>query len=209
MSSRRSSSSLSARTGLHILLVRDPFASHPGNVDAIRAGLLDAGYARLTVVDADLKLDERIQELNPDMLIIESESAARDIIEGVCVAMQGAPRPIVLFTDNDDTERMRQAIAAGVTAYIVDGLIPERVKPVLDVACARFDFESQLREELNSARNQLAERKTIERAKGLLMKQLDVSEDDAYKKLRRVAMDKNIRLIEAARRILDIAAALS
>lgn len=193
---------------LRILLVRDPFNSHDEDVEAIRAGLADAGYQLVSVADADVDLPMLIEAAKPDLLIIESEAAARDVLEHVCVSTRNAPRPIVLFTDNDDAERMRTAFAAGITAYIVDGLTPERVKPVLDVALARFGFEQQLRDELASTRNQLAERKLVERAKGLLMKQLGITEDDAYHRLRRLAMEKKLRLADAAQRIIDISAAL-
>lgn len=196
------------RSALRILLVRDPFNSHDEDVEAIRAGLAEAGYDLVSVADADLDLPEQIEASRPDMLIIESEAAARDVLEHVCFSTRLTPRPIVLFTDNDDRERMRAAFAAGITAYIVDGLTPERVKPVLDVALARFGFEQQLRGELASARNQLVERKVVERAKGLLMKQFGIGEDEAYRRLRRLAMDKKLRLAEAAQRILDISAAL-
>jgi two-component system, response regulator / RNA-binding antiterminator len=203
-----SSGSPAKGTPLRILLVRDPFNSHDEDVEAIRAGLADAGYELVSVADADVDLPVLIEESKPDLLIIESEAAARDVLEHVCVSTRNAPRPIVLFTDNNDTERMRTAFAAGITAYIVDGLTPERVKPVLDVALARFGFEQQLREELASTRNQLSERKLVERAKGLLMKQLGVSEDEAYHRLRRLAMEKKLRLADVAQRIIDISAVL-
>ncbi|HTJ92245.1 MAG TPA: ANTAR domain-containing protein [Pararobbsia sp.] len=190
------------------MLVRDPFNSHDEDVEAIRSGLADAGYELVSVVDADVDLPERIEASRPDMLIIESEAAARDVLEHVCFSTRNTPRPIVLFTDNDDSERMRTAFAAGVTAYIVDGLTSERVKPVLDVALARFGFELQLRTELASARNQLTERKVVERAKALLIRQFGITEDDAYHRLRRLAMDKKLRLADAAQRIIDISAAL-
>ena len=193
---------------LRILLVRDPFNSHDEDVEAIRSGLADAGYELVSVADADVDLAERIDASQPDMLIIESEAAARDVLEQVCFSTRNAPRPIVLFTDNNDSERMRTAFAAGITAYIVDGLTPERVKPVLDVALARFGFEQHLRGELASARNQLTERKLIERAKALLIKQFGINEDDAYHRLRRLAMEKQLRLADAAQRIIDISAAL-
>jgi response regulator NasT len=112
----------------------------------------------------------------------------------------------VLFTDNDDAARIKAAFAAGITAYIVDGIKPTRVKAVLDVAYARFEHERELRAELDNAKTQLAERKVLERAKGLLMKQMNLSEDDAFKRLRKMAMDRNIKLVEAAQRVIDVMA---
>jgi len=193
---------------LRILLVRDPFNSHQDDVDAIRAGLAAAGYELVSIVDADLRLPDLIVSVQPDLLIIESEAAARDLVEHVCVSTQHAPRPIVLFTENNDPQRIRLSLAAGITAYIVDGLKPERVKPVLDVAYVRFQFEQQLRRELSDTRNKLAERKIVERAKGILMQQLHITEDDAYRRLRKLAMEKKLRIAEAAQRVIDVSAAL-
>ena len=190
---------------LRILLVRDPDTQRDDNVSAIRAGLADAGYELVSVANADLDLPARIEATQPDLLIIESEAASRDLVEHVCVSTQGAPRPIVLFTGNASSERIRDSMAVGITAYIVDGLKADRIKPVLEVAYARFQFEQQLRDELAATRNKLAERKVIERAKGLLMERHRCSEDDAYRKLRRLAMDKNLKLSDVAQRMLDVA----
>lgn len=189
---------------MRVLLVRDPLDAEQINLELIRAGLADAGFVDVGLADADLTLPERIAQAQPDMVIIASESAARDTIEHVCVATQHAPRPIVLFTDNDDARRIKAAFAAGITAYIVDGIKPTRVKAVLDVAYARFERDRALRAELDSAKTQLAERKVLERAKGLLMKQMNLPEDDAFKRLRKMAMDRNIRLVEAAQRVIDV-----
>ena len=189
-----------------VLLVRDPLDAEQINLELIRAGLAEAGFVDVGLADADLTLPERIAETQPDMVIVASESAARDTIDHVCVATQHAPRPIVLFPDNDDTTRIKTAFAAGITAYIVDGIKPTRVKAVLDVAYARFEHESALRAELDTAKTQLAERKVLERAKGLLMKQMNLSEDDAFKRLRKMAMDRNIKLVEAAQRVIDVMA---
>jgi response regulator NasT len=207
-----SSSSLDAAppAPLRILLVRDAFHSDEDDVSAaaICAGLADAGYELVSIANADLNLPRLIRETEPDLLIIESEAAARDLVEHVCVSTQHAPRPIVLFTGNNDGESIRRSIAAGITAYIVDGLKAERVKPVLDVAYARFQFEQQLRSELAQTRDKLHERKVVERAKGLLMQQLHVTEDDAYRRLRKLSMEKNIRIADAAQRIIDISTVL-
>ena len=191
---------------MRVLLVRDPLDAEQINLELIRAGLAEAGFVDVGLADADLTLPERIAETQPDMVIVASESAARDTIEHVCVATQHAPRPIVLFTDNDDATRIKTAFAAGITAYIVDGIKPTRVKAVLDVAYARFEHERELRAELDTAKTQLAERKVLERAKGMLMKQINLSEDDAFKRLRKMAMDRNIKLVEAAQRVIDVMA---
>ncbi|MDF3834414.1 ANTAR domain-containing protein [Cupriavidus basilensis] len=190
--------------GLRILLVRDPHDADPLNVETIHAGLVSAGFTDIETVDADLRLPDAIAARQPDLIIIASESAARDTVEHVCVSTQHAPRPIVLFTDNDDARRIKAALSAGITAYIVDGLRAERVKTVLDVAYARFELDQELRAELDATRLQLAERKEVERAKGLLMKERGMSEDEAYKRLRSMAMERGIKLVEAARRVIDV-----
>ena len=172
---------------------------------ALRIGLLEAGYNIIAVFPADIHLPERVAQLQPDMIIIDAESDARDVLEHVVVATQNAPRPIVLFTEDHDKSNMEAAMAAGVSAYVVAGLQSERIKPVLDVALARFNADQKLRTELSDTKLKLAERKTIERAKGLLMTRQKMSEDEAYQKLRRLAMDKNLKLSEVAQRILDVA----
>lgn len=189
---------------LRILLVRDPLDGNPLNVETIRSGLVSAGFAEIQIVDADLHLPDVITATQPDMLIIASESAARDTIEHVCVSTQHAPRPIVLFTDNDDSQRIKAALTAGITAYIVDGLRAERVKTVLDVAYARFELDQQLRAELDATKLKLTERKVVERAKGLLMQARGISEDEAYKRLRSMAMERGLKLVDAAQRVIDV-----
>ncbi|ODV40703.1 response regulator [Cupriavidus sp. UYMMa02A] len=189
---------------LRILLVRDPHDADPLNVETIRAGLVSTGFTDIQTVDADLRLPDVISASQPDLIIIASESAARDTVEHVCVSTQHAPRPIVLFTDNDDAQRIKAALSAGITAYIVDGLRAERVKTVLNVAYARFELDQELRAELDATRLKLAERKVVERAKGLLMQARGISEDEAYKRLRGMAMERGIKLVDAAQRVIDV-----
>lgn len=172
---------------------------------ALRIGLLEAGYNIIAVFPADMHLPDRVAQLQPDMIIIDAESDSRDVLEHVVMATRDARRPIVLFTEDHATSSMEAAMAAGVSAYVVAGLQSERIKPVLDVALARFNAEQKLRTELSDTKLKLAERKTIERAKGLLMERHKISEDEAYSKLRRMAMDKNLKLSELAQRILDVA----
>ena len=172
---------------------------------SLRIGLLQNGCNIVAVLPADVFLPERLAQIGPDMIIVDAESQARDTLEHVVMATRDARRPIVLFTEDNDTTHVRDAIAAGVTAYVVAGLAPDRVKPVLDVALARFQHEEHMRRELADARNQLSERKAIDRAKGLLMQRQGLSEDEAYARLRKTAMDKGLRLAEVAQRILDVA----
>jgi response regulator NasT len=171
---------------------------------ALRIGLLEAGYDIVASLPPDMYLPERIAQLQPDMIIVDAESDARDVLEHIVIATRDERRPIVMFTESDDTENMEAAMAAGVSAYIVAGLHSERIKPVLQVALARFKREQKLLDELSDTKSKLAERKIIERAKGLLMERQKFSEEQAYQKLRSMAMSKNLKLSEVAQRILDV-----
>ena len=171
---------------------------------ALRIGLLESGYDLVASLPADVFLPERIAQLQPDLIIVDSELDARDILEHIVIATRHERRPIVLFTEDDAPASMDAAMAAGVSAYIVAGLQPERVKPVLDVALARFRREQKLLDELSDTRQKLAERKLVDRAKGLLMTRYRLSEDQAYQRLRSLAMNKNMKLAEVAQRILDV-----
>jgi response regulator NasT len=171
----------------------------------LRIGLLENGYNIIAVLPTDTFLGERITQLRPDMIIVDAESAARDALEHVVTATRGQPRPIVMFTNDGDTTHVKDAVAAGVSAYIVAGLAPERIRPILDVAMARFQHEQDLRRELADARSELQERKVIDRAKGLLMERQGLSEKEAYEKLRKSAMDRGLKLGDVAQRILDVA----
>jgi response regulator NasT len=172
---------------------------------ALRIGLLQAGYNIVAVFPPDKHLAERVLQLQPDMIIIDAESDAREVLEQVVATTRNAPRPIVLFTEDHDTAPMQAAMEAGVSAYVVAGLQSERIKSVLDVALARFQADQRLRTELSDTKLKLAERKSIERAKGFLMQKNQLSESDAYQKMRGLAMSKNLKLAEVAQRILDVA----
>lgn len=171
---------------------------------ALRIGLLENGYNIVAVLPADVFLPDRLTQIDPDMIIVDAESQARDTLEHVVMATREERRPIVLFTEDEDTTHVRDAIAAGVTAYVVAGLAPERVKPVLDVAMARFQHEESLRRELADARTELSDRKLIDRAKGLLISRHGLSEEEAYARLRRTAMDKGLKLADVAQRLIDV-----
>lgn len=171
----------------------------------LRIGLLENGYNIVAVLPADTFLHERLAQLQPDMIIVDAESEARDSLEHVVMATRDERRPIVLFTNDNDTTHVKDAVAAGVSAYIVAGLSPDRIRPILDVAMARFEHEQALRQQLADAQTELHDRKTIERAKGLLMQRQGLSEQVAYDKLRKAAMDKGLRLADVAQRMLDVA----
>ena len=172
--------------------------------NALRIGLIESGYDIVASLPADLYLPERIGQLQPDMIIIDAESDARDVLEHIVIATRDEPRPMVLFTDDDTSGSIDAALAAGVSAYVVAGMTAERIQPVLNVAMARFRQDQKLLAELDDTRHKLAERKVIDRAKGVLMAHQGLSEDQAYQKLRTMAMNKNLKLAEIAQRILDV-----
>jgi two-component system, response regulator / RNA-binding antiterminator len=176
---------------------------------SLRIGLLENGFNLVAVLPADAFLQERVNQLQPDMIIVDAESEARDALEHVVMATRDARRPIVLFTNDNDTSNVKAAVAAGVSAYIVAGLSSDRIRPILDVAMARFEHEQALRQELASAKTELKDRKVIDRAKGLLMARQNLSEQAAFEKLRNTAMSKGLKLADVAQRMLDVAELLA
>ena len=167
--------------------------------------LLEAGYNVVATLPGDRFLPERLVQIQPDLIVVDAESQGRDILEHVVLATRDDRRPIVMLSDDPDTSYVRQAISAGVSAYVVAGTTAAQIKPVLDVALARFEHEELLRSELADARNQLEERKVIDRAKGLLMTRQGLSEQEAYARLRKAAMDRGLKLAEVALRLIDAA----
>ena len=164
-------------------------------------GLREAGDFDVTVVGDDPGLAQRLSEIGPDIVLIDLANPRRDVLEEMALAAAPMERPVAMFVDRTDEGITRAAIEAGMSAYVVDGLRKERIKPVLDAAIARFHMLARIRSELETTKAALAERKTIDRAKGLLMKAKGLSEDEAYALLRKTAMDQG-------RRIGDVAAAL-
>lgn len=191
------------------LVVDDPHNDHAleqaERSRSLRIGLLESGFNLVASLPADVFLTERLAQLQPDMIIVDAESDARDCLEHVVMATRDERRPIVLFTNDDDTSQVKDAVAAGVSAYIVAGLESARIRPILDVAMARFEHEQGLRAELDNAKGELRDRKTIDRAKAMLMQRQGLSEALAYDKLRKAAMDKGLRMGEVAQRLLDAA----
>jgi len=206
---------MGSAAALRIVIVAPDLADAQSDVEAersrsLRISLLENGHNIVAVLPVNVFLPERLAQISVDMIIVDmiivdDESGARDTLEHVVMATRDAQRPIVLFTNDDDTTHVRDAIAAGVTAYVVAGLASERVKPVLEVAMARFQHEEAMRQELTDARSQLSDRKVVDRAKGLLMKRHAVSENEAYLRLRNAAMNKGMKLADVAQRILDVA----
>ena len=183
---------------------------------SLRIALLENGFNLVAVLPADTFLQERLAQLQADLIILDAESDARDALENVVTATRDARRPIVMFTNDHDSTNARAAVAAGVSAYIVAGLSPQRIRPILDVAMARFEQEQALRAELADTKTELQglstelkNRRIIDRAKGLLMQRQGLSEQLAYEKLRKTAMDKNLKVVDVAQRMLDVAELLA
>jgi two-component system, response regulator / RNA-binding antiterminator len=189
---------------LSVLIVTDPHAERSDDAHAIAQALADAGSLVLGVRAGDATLPEAVAKLRPDVVVVRSDSGVRDVLEHIAVATQHARRPIALFTDSEDRPTMRDALGAGVSAYVVKGLARERVQSVIDVAVARFGAEQALRAELATTRTELADRKLIDRAKRLLMNKKALSEPEAHHFLQDLAMKKGLRLRDAAERVIDI-----
>jgi response regulator NasT len=172
--------------------------------ELLRAALLPAGY-HVTALSSPLALLKTIESLAPDVIIIDTESPSRDVLEHLVVMSQHTPRPVIMFAADGTPETIRAATRAGVSAYVVDGLDRNRIKAIVDAAVARFEEMQSLRTQLAAANQKLAERKLVERAKGLLMKSRGLDEEAAYAALRKAAMDRKLKLVEVAQRIVDAA----
>lgn len=174
----------------------------------IEDGLREAGHNRVVVLTEIKEVAARIGEVAPDVVIIDLENPNRDMLEHFFALSRVLQRPIAMFVDKTDLSSIEAAVEAGVSAYVVDGLRKERVKPILDMAVARFHAFSRLRAELDAAKSELEDRKIIERAKGILIRTRGLSEEEAYALLRRTAMNQNRRVVEIAHSLITAAALL-
>jgi response regulator NasT len=177
----------------------------PERIAVLRQGLESAGYEVVAALAAPIELLRAVEQAQPDVIIIDTESPSRDVLEHVVMISRDQPRPIVMFASDAAPEAIREAVRAGVSAYIVDGLDATRVKSIVEVAVARFGEYQRMRAELAEANLKLAERKRVERAKGILMKSRGMGEDEAYQALRRMAMDRGKRIGEIAQQLIDMA----
>jgi response regulator NasT len=146
-----------------------------------------------------------LEAQDPDVVILDMEAPNRDMLESLATVNVQVPRPVVMFAQEGDSETIRRAVQAGVSAYVVDGIQPHRVRPIVEAAIARFEKFRALEDELQRTRAELADRKVIEKAKGLIMRQRGVSEDEAYRAMRKVAMRSNRRLADVAEGIVAAA----
>jgi len=172
-------------------------------------GLRDVADVDLTIISEISGLAKRIAAHDPDVVLADISNPTRDVIEEFALASSPLDRPVALFVDESDEALTQTAIDAGLSAYVVDGLRPERLKPVLQAAIARFNMVRRMREELDATKQALEQRKFIDRAKGLLMKARGISEDEAYNILRKAAMDQGKKISEVAQAIVTAADLLS
>jgi len=177
--------------------------------EVLQQALERSGYEVIAYVPSTFDLHRQVGALKPDIVIIDTDSPDRDTLENLCVLSRDDPRPIVMFTHDGDGEKIRAATLAGVSAYVVDGMAAERIGPIIDAAVARFEQYHALRHEFTEIEEKLADRKIIERAKGILMKSRNLSEEDAYRALRKRAMENNARLVDVARQLIAVAGLLA
>jgi two-component system, response regulator / RNA-binding antiterminator len=169
------------------------------------AGLVMAGHQVAAVLPSSLDLNEQIKSIRPDVILIETDSPSRDTLEHLAVMDREMPRPVVIFAQEGDSSTIKKAIQVGVSAYVVDGLEPSRLKPVIDVAMARFEEHQSLKQALATTTRKLSERKVVERAKGVLMKMRGIDEEAAYTALRDLAMQRGKTIAQVAQNLLDAA----
>jgi two-component system, response regulator / RNA-binding antiterminator len=186
------------RQNLRVMLVEED----PHRLKWVMRALAEAGVDVVAHGGSLLELERAVARDQPDVIIIEAESPSRDTLEQLCVFSPLCPTPIVFFTDDSDTAKIRRAVQAGVSAYVVSGLSAERVRPVLEAAVTRFESYRELTRELARTKTTLEEKELIDRAKRQLIRRLSCTEEEAYHSLRRMAMDQQCTLAKAARRVL-------
>lgn len=183
---------------LKVLLVNDTTKQ----VGRLKTALMQAGCEVVEEVSSALMIPKKVASLQPDVVIIDTESPSRDVLEQICVVSQDEPRPVVMVSDDTQPAAIKAAIKAGVSAYVVEDIDEGRLAAVLQVAQARFEADQDLKHQVKIAENKLNERKTVERAKGLLMQLRSMNESEAYHAMRKMAMDRNIRIADVAEKLL-------
>ena len=188
------------------ILVVEP---NPETVREIVDALGKAGWSDVKAVAQISTLERTVRDFAPDIVLIDLTNPDRDMLEHISHATETTKRAVALFVDQTDEDLTQAALTAGVSAYVVDGLKMDRIKPVLQTAIARFKMMRQMRSELDAAKQALEDRKTIDRAKGILMRQRSLSEDEAYGLLRKTAMGQNLKVIDVANALVTAADLLS
>jgi response regulator NasT len=191
-------SSAPADAALKILVIdKDPIRRA-----ILDAGLREAGFANVILLGETAGLLNHIYRIDPDVILIDLENPSRDVLEQMFQVSRVVRRPIAMFVDQSDRETTRAAVEAGVSAYIVDGLRQGRVKDILELCISRFNAVARLQDELDRAKSALEERKTIDRAKGILMQAKGLSEEQAYALLRKTAMNEKRKIAEVAQAVI-------
>ena len=183
---------------LSVLIVDENIA----RASIIEAGVREAGHEKVTVVHDVCGIAQRISQLAPDIIVIDIENPNRDMLESLFQLTRAVKRPIAMFVDHSDRASMEAAVDAGVSAYVVAGLRQDRIRPILEMAVSRFNAYARLERELQDVRNELEGRKTIDRAKAILMKSKNITEDEAYVMLRKTAMNQNRKINEIAQSLI-------
>jgi len=183
---------------LNILVIDE----NPERAAIVERGLIEAGYLKVSIIHNTTDLISRIDALRPDVVIIDLGNPDRDTLEEMFQVSRAVRRPIAMFVDQSDSAMIREAIEAGVSAYVVNGLTEARIRPLVETAISRFQAFDQIRRERDEAQAKLADRKIIEKAKGLLMKSKGISEEDAYSTMRNAAMKQNRRLVDIAQVVI-------
>jgi len=186
---------------LRILVVEQDQERARNIIDA----LVEAGWPNARAIGNTSRLEREIAAHSPDIVLIDLANPDRDTLEQIAVATESRERPVALFVDRTDEGLTQAALAAGVSAYVVDGLQMNRIRSVLETAIARFQIMRQMQSELDAAKRALGDRKTIDRAKGILMRQRALSEDEAYQLLRKTAMDQGRKVIDVAQALVTAA----
>ena len=192
---------MSAESSPKIVIVDD---------SSVRAAILEegqreAGYVNVVRIEGTTKLLARIYAIDPDVILIDLENPSRDVLEQMFQVSRIVKRPVAMFVDQADSASIQASVDAGVSAYIVDGLKKERIKSILDLCISRFNAFDRLQTELEQTKSALEERKVIDRAKGILMKAKNLSEERAYALLRKTAMNENRKIAEVAQSVVTAA----
>jgi response regulator NasT len=185
---------------LRILLIDE----NQQRAESLTLALNNSRYKISHLASPNMSLLKQVDDIQPDIIVIDIESPSRDILESLSAISHYNPKPVVMFSAEQDTDTINQSIESGVSAYVVGDLQAERVKPILDAAVARFREFQKLKVELNDTKQQLASRNLIDQAKRLLMKKKNLSEDDAFKAMRKTAMDTGQKLNDVAKTLISL-----
>jgi response regulator NasT len=187
-----------------VLLVHDAAPHAP----TLRQTLESLHYIIAAELSTPRAVHAEVVRLAPDVIVACSRTPTSVLLDGLRKIAETHPRPVLIFATDGRRETIRESVGAGVAAYVVEGWAPERVTAIIDAACARFEAHQSLRRELATARTQLSDRKIIEKAKGIVMHQRGIPENEAYAALRTMAMQQNLALAEIARRVIALASLL-